>query len=132
MRTALFEEKYALTIVYAITALESLVKQYMEKMADQKNLTELTSKQLQNMNLFNLVTIVLRLTLGKDKLPDNLVKDFIDANRLRNQIIHKAVMNVSKDDAEKAFSVVQRLITILSPLIRIFLCWISVLQHMTV
>jgi hypothetical protein len=132
MRTALFEEKYALAIVYAITALESLVKQYMEKMADQKNLTELTSKQLQNMNLFNLVTIVLRLTLGKDKLPDNLVKDFIDANRLRNQIIHKAVMNVSKDDAEKAFSVVQRLITILSPLIRIFLCWISVLQHMTV
>lgn len=114
MRTALFEEKYALAIVYAITALESLVK------------------QLQNMNLFNLVTIVLRLTLGKDKLPDNLVKDFIDANRLRNQIIHKAVMNVSKDDAEKAFSVVQRLITILSPLIRIFLCWISVLQHMTV
>lgn len=123
MRTALFEEKYAL---------ESFVKQYMEKMADQENLTELTSKQLQNMNLFNLVTIVLRLTLGKDKLPDNLVKDFIDANRLRNQIIHKAVMNVSKDDAEKAFSVVQRLITILSPLIRIFLCWISVLQHMIV
>lgn len=132
MRTALFEEKYALAIVYAITALESFVKQYMEKMANQKNLTELTSKQLQNMNLFNLVTIVLGLTLGKDKLPDNLVKDFIDANRLRNQIIHKAVMNVSKDDAEKAFSVVQRLITILSPLIRIFLCWISVLQHMTV
>jgi hypothetical protein len=117
MRTALFEEKFALAIVYAITALESLVKQYIEKMAYQKNLTKLTSKQLQNMNLFNLVTVVLRLTLGKDKLPDNLVEDFIDTNRLRNQIIHKAVMDVSKDDAEKALSVVQQLITILSPLI---------------
>jgi hypothetical protein len=77
-KKALDERDHALAIIYSITALESVTKQYFERMALSKGLSR---KMFQNTRLFTLVTVLMRLILSKDKLPDTLFEDFKKANR---------------------------------------------------
>jgi hypothetical protein len=114
-KNAVFEENYSLAIIYAITSIESLVRMYLDKLADEKSLPHTTSKRLQNMSLFQLVTVVLRIALPKDELSDELIEEFVKANQLRNKIIHKAVMNITKDSAEKANQMTLNIMNVLYP-----------------
>jgi hypothetical protein len=76
-QNAVFEENYSLAIIYAITSVESLVRMYIERLVDENSLPHKTSKRLQNMSLFQLVTVVLRLVLTRDDLSDELIEEFI-------------------------------------------------------
>jgi hypothetical protein len=114
-KSALYEGKYALAIIYSITALEAIVKQFIKKKAEEKQLSDITLKQLENMYLSSLVKVVLRLLLSKDELTDELVKEFTKANKLRNNIIHEAETDISKESAEKATKMVLQMIGILYP-----------------
>jgi hypothetical protein len=104
---ALDEENNALGVVYSITALESVAKQYVRKMAKDKGWSE---KKFGKLNLATLVNVVLRIVFSKDELSDDLMKDFVSANALRNRIIHEATISVHKEEANKAFNTVQELI----------------------
>jgi hypothetical protein len=87
--------------------LESVTKQYFERMALSKGLSR---KMFQNTRLFTLVTVLMRLILSKDKLPDTLFEDFKKANRLRNDIIHEASLGDDGNDSIAAFETVRKLI----------------------
>jgi hypothetical protein len=104
---ALDEENNALCVIYSITALESVTKQYVRKMAKDKGWSE---KKFRKLNLATLVNVVLRIVFNKDDLSDGLMKDFVSANALRNRIIHEATISVHKEEANKAFNTVQELI----------------------
>jgi hypothetical protein len=68
---ALDEENNALGVVYSITALESVAKQYVRKMAKDKGWSE---KKFGKLNLATLVNVVLRIVFSKNELSDDLMK----------------------------------------------------------
>jgi hypothetical protein len=107
---AIGERNYSLAIIYSITALESVVKQFCEKSATQKGLS---GKTFEKTSLYTLVTVELRAMLTKEELPDTLIEDFKRANQTRNEIIHKAALEVDRGESEKAFETVLQLIEIL-------------------
>jgi hypothetical protein len=109
-KRALDEREHALAIIYSITALESVAKQYFKKMALSKGLSK---KMFDNTKLFTLITVLMRLILSKDKLPDALIEDFKKANRLRNDIIHEASLEIDRKDSIAAFETVKKLIEVL-------------------
>jgi hypothetical protein len=104
---ALDEENNALAVVYSITALESVVKQYVRKMARDKGWPE---EKFVKLNLATLVNVVLRIIFDKLELSDGLMKDFVSANILRNRIIHEATISIKKEEASKAFNTAQELV----------------------
>jgi hypothetical protein len=94
-----FEEgKYHLSIIYIITALESLVKTFLDFYFS-KNYLDI-KKQILKMPLHNLITIILRLIVSSDELT-NLISNIKSAITLRNKIIHEAELNVSEKQAKK-------------------------------
>jgi len=101
---ALEEQNYSLAVVYPITFLESIVRQYIDKFSKWQELGKDSSDKLGSLDLFSLVTVVLRLILDKEELPDEIIEEFVKANKIRNHIIHKAKIDVSKEDAEKAYN----------------------------
>jgi hypothetical protein len=76
-------------------------------MAKEKGWSE---EKFVKLSLATLVNVVLRIILSKDELSDGLMKDFISANKLRNQISHEATISVHKEEANKAFNTAQELI----------------------
>jgi hypothetical protein len=94
-------------VVYSITALESAVKQYVRKIAEEKGWSE---EKFVKLNLATLVNVVLRIVFNKHELSDGLMKDFVSANNLRNRIVHEATISVQKEEANKAFNTAQELI----------------------
>jgi hypothetical protein len=104
---ALDEENNALAVVYSITALESVAKQYVRRMAKRKGWSE---EKFVKLNLATLVNVILRIVFSKDELSDDLMKNFVSANKLRNKIIHEATISVHKEEANKAFKTAQELI----------------------
>jgi hypothetical protein len=109
-KKALDERNYSISIVYGITALESIVRQYFDKVAAIRGFSK---KAAMNIGLSSLVTVLLRMTLDKDKLSDRLIHEFKEANNKRNEIIHRAEMNVDRGEAIRAFNTVRQLIEIL-------------------
>jgi hypothetical protein len=114
-RKALDEGNYALSIIYGITALESVVKQYLEKIATQRGLSK---KTFGNMGLSTLVTVILRMTLDKMELPDQLINGFKEANKKRNDIIHQAALDTDRNDAVKSLESVNQLVELLAKYLR--------------
>jgi hypothetical protein len=110
-KKALYERNYSLSIVYGITALESVARQYVEKVCTQKGLSK---KTFENIGLSTLVTAILRMIMDKDELPDRLVQNFKEANRKRNEIIHQAALDVERSEALKAFETIRQLIEVLT------------------
>jgi HEPN domain-containing protein len=102
-----FEQaSYHVVVIHAVTALESLVKSFLNLYLQYDN--NLKTKILE-MQLYNLVTEIMPLIFGSadyTKLQNEITKDI----RLRNQIIHKheAELDVPKDRARKVIENVNK------------------------
>jgi hypothetical protein len=81
----------------------------------QQEVEENSSHNLKSLTLSNMVTVALRLILDREEFPDKMIEEFSVANKLRNKIIHTAKMDESKDDAEKAYKTVSKIISIINP-----------------
>jgi hypothetical protein len=109
-KSALYEEKYSSAILYSFIYLESALKTLIGMLVDKEILSKKTADRMQKLHLYQLVTVGLRLLLNKEELPDQLVEDFSEVNKMRNEIIHEAEMKVRKEDAVKADKVVGQII----------------------
>jgi hypothetical protein len=47
-----------------------------------------------------MVTVALRLILNKEEFPNEIIEEFAKANTIRNNIIHEAKTNVSREDVQ--------------------------------
>jgi hypothetical protein len=79
-------------------------------LVDKELLSRRTADRMQRLHLYQLVTVGLRLLLSNEELPDQLIEDFSKVNKMRNEIIHNAQINVRKEDAIKADMVVRKII----------------------
>jgi hypothetical protein len=114
-KKALDEENYSLAVIYSITSLESVVKQFIDKFSKQQRLEGHSSRNLKRLSISNMVTVGLRLILNKEEFPDKMIEDFTTANGLRNDIIHESKMEVVKEAAVKAFNTVSKIESIILP-----------------
>ena len=62
-----------------------------------------------------MVTVALRLILNKEEFPNEIIEEFAKANTIRNNIIHEAKTNVSREDEEKAYKMVSYMMSIIHP-----------------
>lgn len=114
-KAAIDQENYALAIIYSMTSLESLVKTYFRLYGSRMLYTSSTIETLENMTLFHAVCVVLRLVFPKEELGDALITEFKRINRIRNDIIHQAVIDANLDDAKKAVEMIDSFYDILVP-----------------
>jgi hypothetical protein len=93
-----FEQaNYDLSIVYSVTALESIVKTYL--VLYYRPEPQATSDKVLRMTLDNLVTIVLPLIFHEQDYK-NLLNGVIEAISLRNKIIHQSELGIGKNKSK--------------------------------
>ncbi len=105
--------KYFLSVIYAITALESIVKFYVMFYAQKKNITEKVTKKLISLNLYTLVTTILRIFVTSAKFDDKLEDQILYGISLRNKIIHQSELKITLKDAESIIQNVRTLAGVL-------------------
>ena len=101
------ESNYHLSIIYSITALESIIKTFLSIYLSM--FYPQIQKQVIKMPLSSLVTIILRFLLQSDKL-NNILPGIQSAIILRNRIIHEAELNISENQAKKVIEDVNKFI----------------------
>lgn len=105
--------KYFLSVIYAITALESIVKFYIMVYASKKNIGDDVTKKLISLRLYSLVTTILRLFVKSIKFDDKLEKQILYGISLRNKIIHESELQITLKDAKSTIDNVRTLAGVL-------------------
>ena len=101
-KKSLYENKFYLSVIYAITALESIIKLYIVVYVKKQKLGKKVEERLLSSSLNLLVTTILKMTLKSSQFTDDLVQELVNSIRLRNRIIHESQLEVDQDDAKLA------------------------------
>lgn len=109
---------YTLSIIYSITSIESLVKTFLRMYSTRHKIQGVSKKGLLRSPIHNAVSVILRLIISKAELSDQMILDFIEANKIRNSVIHQARQDVSEPDAQKAIRTLEAFMAVLLPKIR--------------
>ena len=107
------EGKYFLSVIYAITALESIVKFYVMLYARRKNISEGETKKLISLRLYTLITTKLRLFVTSTRFDDKLEEQILYGIRIRNKIIHESELEITEKDANSIIDNVRTMASVL-------------------
>jgi uncharacterized protein (UPF0332 family) len=111
---SLDNEKYFLSVIYAITALESFVKMYVIFHCKKAGISKKVEKNLTSTSLFFLVTTILRMFVNPGDLSDELVSKIEVGIKLRNKIIHRTKLDVSEQEAGNVIKSVKEIARVLA------------------
>jgi hypothetical protein len=110
---ALDDSKYYLSIIYAITALESIVKTYIIIYSKRNAFQEKVIDNLLNLRLQLLLTTILRIFVNSKEFDDELITRIQKGITLRNKIIHESNLDISKETANDVINNVKKIVNIL-------------------
>jgi len=108
-----YEQNFHLSIIYAITALESIVKLYVLFYAKKEKFGNKVERKLMSLNLHLLITTILKMTVKSDQFTDEFIDKIVNSIRLRNKIIHESQLSVKEQDAKTAIKNVTTIARIL-------------------
>jgi uncharacterized protein (UPF0332 family) len=103
-----------LSVIYAITALESFVKMYVIFHCKKAGISKKVEKNLTSTSLFFLVTTILRMFVNPGDLSDELVSKIEVGIKLRNKIIHRTKLDVSEQEAGNVIKSVKEIARVLA------------------
>lgn len=111
---SLDHEKYFLSVIYAITALESFVKMYVIVHCKKVGISEKVEKNLTSARLTFLVTTILRIFVNSSELTEDLISKIEEGIKIRNRVIHQTKLDVSKQEARNVIQNVREMARILA------------------
>lgn len=114
-RNAFVQMNFTLSLIYSITSIEATVKSFLRLYSYTHKIKGVSKKNLLKTPIYNAVTVILRLLVSRDELPDDFITEFIEINKVRNEIIHQARLSVDRPTANKALHVVEKFTVILNP-----------------
>lgn len=112
-RNLIEKGQYAMAVVNAIIALENALKVYLEESLEKRNISKSKAKDLfeQLGTKFSIHPFANILEPGL--FSEELTHKLIDANELRNRVIHSASLKVKQGEAEKALDAVEDAVFVL-------------------
>jgi hypothetical protein len=96
---SLDRQKYFLSVIYAVTALESFVKMYLIICCNKRNFTAGVKKRLTSSGLTFLINTILRIFVTSNEFTDDLITRLEEGIKLRNKVIHQTKLDVSESEA---------------------------------
>lgn len=102
-RTLLQQENYAIAILEAVIGLESALSSLVKKMTKKRKIPEDKIKRLtSSVGISQMLDVVLGLLDPNNLPPKEIIEACKKANRIRNDIVHEALIDVPRNEAEKA------------------------------
>lgn len=110
---ALDDGKYYLAVIYAITALESIVKTYIIIYSKRRTFSDRVIDNLLSLGLQFQLSTILKIFVVSKKFEDNLIDKAREGIRIRNKIIHQSDFNVNKEKAKEIIQNIKEIVAIL-------------------
>ena len=107
------EKNYYLSVVYAITALESIVKMCILIHTGKRNFSKTQEKKFMDASLNFLVTIALKNFVLSADFTDDLIDKVVLGIKIRNDIIHKTKLDVTEKHAIDTLENIQKMADVL-------------------